>query len=101
MRVSASVLRSLSVGPRLLLQRVLEDLVGVDLEDVAEIVAARVLPPGIDPRRVVDENGAFHPFTELLLLELAAIAGAAGWTTSMRRYGGTRLRRARWILRED
>lgn len=66
------------------MQGVLVELAGADLADVAGAVVERVMPPGAYSYRVVDGDGTFTPFAELLIEELRFVARAPGWTRQMR-----------------
>lgn len=70
---------------RQLLEQTLQVLVDEDLEDVAQALCERAMPPDCRLARVMDLPHELTDFMQLLLRELQWVATVPGWTPMMRR----------------
>jgi hypothetical protein len=84
MTVSRAIVERLTADQRTLLKTTLEELVGADLEAIADLLVARVFPPGADTARVIDPAGEIDAFVEILLHELRFVARVPGWKLATR-----------------
>ena len=83
--VDPRIRRFLCTEHRQLLEQTLQVLVDEDLEDVAQALCERAMPPECRLARVMDLPHELTDYMQLLLLELRWIAEVPGWSARLRR----------------